>query len=97
MKTTTTAGSEEMANLKAFAEAVLARCEKAEAGMKFGRKTFVAALQPSKVTREMLVKAHVAGYLRLSRCDMSQIFPRDLVAASEVKHMHAAFHFVSAM
>lgn len=41
-----------------------------------------------------LVAAHRAGLLRLTRADLTPAMRRELVAASEVPYLNAAFHFV---
>lgn len=44
--------------------------------------------------KQMLVAAHRAGLLELSRADLVQAFPKELVDASEIKVGNADFHFV---
>jgi hypothetical protein len=93
----TTRNAEQMADLKNFANAVLAKAAQvAEGPYRLGRKVFVAALEPSKVTKSLLLEAHQAGLLRLSRCDLAPAFDREIQRASEIRHpLGAIFHFLT--
>lgn len=44
--------------------------------------------------KEKLVAAHRAGFLRLTRADLTPAMAPQLVAASEVPYLNAVFHFV---
>jgi len=92
-----TRNAEELASLKSFAAAVLARCDAAPAAYRFGRyKTFIAALDLGRAAQRLLVEAHQHGFLVLSRCDLTPaVEDRSLIAASEIAHMNATFHFIS--
>lgn len=59
----------------------------------------------SKVHKEMagytleefkakLVEAHLAGELRITRCDLPYMYDKDLVAESSTKHLVAEYHFI---
>jgi hypothetical protein len=93
-KTNTTVDS----NLQAFADAVLAKVATIPVGnpLRFGRyKVLVAALAPSKATKALLLRAHQAGLLVLTRADMSFTMDQKLVAESEITYLNAQWHFVS--
>lgn len=44
--------------------------------------------------KQLLIEAHRAGRLRLTRADMVGAMPADLVQRSEAEYMGATFHFV---
>ena len=91
----TRTSAEQRADLKRFADAALSRAERAPARYQFGRKTFIAALEPSRATKRLLIKAHRAGFLELTRADLTQAFDRRMLDDSEVVYMNATWHFVS--
>lgn len=81
--------------LRAFAAAALARASLVQEGeFRLGRKVFVAALEPSKVTKSLLLEAHRAGLLTLTRCDLTQAFDGTVIAESEIAYLNATFHFI---
>lgn len=87
--------SETRDSLKTFASAVLARASLVPEGeFRLGRKVFVAALEPSKVTKSLLLEAHRAGLLTLTRCDLTQAFSGTVIAESEISYLNATFHFI---
>ena len=45
-------------------------------------------------SHEELLEAARAGVVELSRCDLPACYDADKVAASEMTHMNATFHFV---
>jgi hypothetical protein len=94
MKTTTTT---DLATLTNFAAAVLASIARIDESspLRFNRKVFIAALEPSKTTKRLLVEAHRAGLLVLSRCDLSQAFSREIQDLSLTTYMNAEFHFIA--
>ncbi len=95
MKTTASEG------LVRFSKAVLEAAKKADSKYRFGRfKVFVSCLEPSKVTKAMLLEAHRAGLLSLARADLTPAMDLDEVKASEVSWMMdgrqvACFHFIN--
>jgi hypothetical protein len=87
--------------LRAFAAAVLERAAKAAPEHRFGRKCFLAAIEPSRATAALLIEAHREGLLILSRLDLISAFDphREMVAASEIEWsfgptFKATFHLV---
>lgn len=76
--------------LRSFAHAVqeyLARIP-IDSPYRFGRhKVFLAALPvlDTRSGRRLLIEAHRAGYLRLSRADLTPAMDRELVRASEIR------------
>lgn len=90
----TTTDTTDLAN---FAAAVLASIARVQAGspLRFGRKVFIAALEPTKATKGLLVEAHRAGLLVLTRCDLTQAFDGEVVRLSETRYLNAEFHFVA--
>jgi hypothetical protein len=81
--------------LRAFAAAAKASANLAPERYRFGRsKVFIAALEPSRATKRLLVDAHRAGYVRLSRADLTQAMPRDLIEESETTYMNATWHLI---
>ncbi len=90
MKTTTVRPS-----LVQFAEAARTAAAKAAPEFRFGTsKVFIAALGESRVTKNLLVEAHRAGLLTLSRADLIPAMSQELVAASEATYLNACWHFI---
>lgn len=90
-------------NLKAFAAAVLANVARITDSKMLtgnGKKAFIAAILPGskvgdRVCKEMLVAAHRAGYLTLSRCDLTPAYDRAVIQASHTTYLNAEFHFIA--
>jgi hypothetical protein len=47
-----------------------------------------------KAFKQQLLQANQQGLLRLSRADLAAALPAEELAASEIAHLHATFHFV---
>ena len=86
-------------SLESFAAEVLKKCAVAPAPYRFGRKTFIAALALTVEEREKLVAAHRAGFLELSRADLTPAFDRKILDASELVidlgFIKPSFHFIA--
>ncbi len=95
---TQNSSNEELANLKAFADAVIAKAQNADDKFRFGRnKVFIAALEPSKTTKRMLMEAHKAGFLRLCRADLTDAHENAVREASRIAYgpsLSSAFHLI---
>lgn len=104
---TTAKPTESTPALEEFAGVVRALAH-AETGARFGRdKVFIASLwHRARMTPElqsldegtfkaMLVDAHRAGLLHLSRADLTSAMSPTMVRDSEVSYLNAVFHFVN--
>lgn len=84
-------------DLQQFAKMVLSS---ARPGI-FPDKAFISEIwksnfqnMPLEKFKSMLLAAHKAGNLVLSRADMTNVLPQDLVRESEISVGNATFHFV---
>jgi len=82
-----------------FASSVLAAAAAAPASHRFGSKVFISWIIQSLPGTAAEIKARIvaeqrAGRLNLSRCDLVEAFPAEIVRDSECCYLSASFHFV---